>query len=73
MTVDYFWKGGGVVDHTSLENWQAKASRVRISPFPQFFEKGFPRYAWLVCQFHIVFQKLFCKLEPIIRFLLKSQ
>lgn len=23
-----------MVDHTSLENWQAKASRVRISPFP---------------------------------------
>src|SRR3990167_8548478 len=26
----------------------------------------------VVCQFHIVFQKLFCKFEPIIRFLLKS-
>lgn len=35
------WKGGGVVDHTSLENWQAKASRVRISPFPHSLKRTF--------------------------------
>src|SRR3990167_1774837 len=38
-----------------------------------FVQMKFLFICTLVCQFHIVFQKLFGKFEPIIRFLLKSR